>query len=207
MCDRAGGAAMRRRERRFRSWAKHERMTAAMARAEHLHHSRQKVEGGEHKGPRAQKTVRATGARPGVLKDPEPQGGSSPGRLRGCPGAFFGGGVAGWRRRCGRLHHQEPPQVRSPQEAEGGGRGRRGVGRSSRRLPLGSPQAVDVPVIINDEVQHFMLFQFSSECRTFQLRRGDRYPQCKLCSIPSWYWCSSWMAVTRLLLCDDRCRR
>ena len=34
--------------------------------------SRQKVEGDTYEGPRAQKTVRATGARPGVLQDPEP---------------------------------------------------------------------------------------------------------------------------------------
>ena len=51
-----------------------ERMTVAMALAENLHHSRQKVEGGAHEGPRAQKTVRVTGARPGVLKELEPQG-------------------------------------------------------------------------------------------------------------------------------------
>ena len=70
---RVAGAA-RRRERPLRSWAKHERMTVAMALAENLHHSRQKVEGGEHDGLRAQKTVRATGARPGVLTEPEPQG-------------------------------------------------------------------------------------------------------------------------------------
>ena len=71
---RVAGAAMRRRERRLRSWAKHEWMTVAMALAENLHHSRQKVEGGEHDGPRAQKTARATGARPSVLE--EPQGGA-----------------------------------------------------------------------------------------------------------------------------------
>ena len=51
-------------------------MTVAMALAENLHHSRQKVEGGEHDGPRAQKTARATGARPGVLTEPELQGGA-----------------------------------------------------------------------------------------------------------------------------------
>ena len=39
---------------------------------ENLHHSRHKVEGGEHDGVRAQKT----GARPGVLEEPEPQGGA-----------------------------------------------------------------------------------------------------------------------------------
>ena len=73
---RVSGAAMRRRERRLPSWAKHERMTVAMALAEDLHHSRQKVEGGEHVGPRAQKTARATGARPGVLTEPESQEGA-----------------------------------------------------------------------------------------------------------------------------------
>ena len=41
---RVAGAAMRPRER---SWAKHVRMTVAMALAENLHHSRQKVEGSE----------------------------------------------------------------------------------------------------------------------------------------------------------------
>ena len=73
---RVAGATMRRRERRLHSWAKHERMTVAMALAENLHQSRQKVEGGEHECRRAQKTARATGARPGVLKEPEPQGGA-----------------------------------------------------------------------------------------------------------------------------------
>ena len=73
---RVAGAAMRLRERRPRSWAKHERMTVAMALAENLHHSRQKVEGGEHDGPRAQKTARATVGRPGVLTEPEPQEGA-----------------------------------------------------------------------------------------------------------------------------------
>ena len=73
---RVAGSAMRRRERRLRSWAKHERMTVAMALAENLHHSRQKVEGDEHDGLRAQKTARVTGARPGVLTEPEPQGGA-----------------------------------------------------------------------------------------------------------------------------------
>ena len=70
---RVAGAAMRRRERRLRSWVKHERMTVAMALAENLHHSRQKVEGGENDGIRAQTTA-SSGARPGVLKEPEPQG-------------------------------------------------------------------------------------------------------------------------------------
>ena len=41
-----------------------------------LHHSRQKVEGGAREGLRAQMTARATCARPGVFKEPEPQGGA-----------------------------------------------------------------------------------------------------------------------------------
>ena len=45
-----------------------------MALAENLHHSRQKV---TYEGPQAQKTVRATGARPGVVMDPAPQGGAA----------------------------------------------------------------------------------------------------------------------------------
>ena len=56
------GAAKRRRERRLRSWAKHERQTVAMALAEALHHS----------APRRPKTAGA-GVRPGVLEDPEPR--------------------------------------------------------------------------------------------------------------------------------------
>ena len=51
-------------------------MTVAMALAENLHHSHQKAEGCEHEGPRAPKTARATGARPGVLQKPEPQEGA-----------------------------------------------------------------------------------------------------------------------------------
>ena len=47
-----------------------------MALAENLHHSRQKVEGGKHEGSPAQKTAKATGARPGILEEPEPQGGA-----------------------------------------------------------------------------------------------------------------------------------
>ena len=42
-------------------------MSVAMALSENLHQSRQKVEGDAHEGLRAQKTARATGARPGVL--------------------------------------------------------------------------------------------------------------------------------------------
>ena len=47
--DIAAGAAMRRRQRRLRSWLKHERMTVAMALAEASHHT----------APRGQRTARA----------------------------------------------------------------------------------------------------------------------------------------------------
>ena len=69
----SGTSARRRRERRLRSWAKHERMSIAIALAENLHHSRQKVEGNASNGLRAQKSARAAGCHPGVLKDPEVQ--------------------------------------------------------------------------------------------------------------------------------------
>ena len=49
--DIAAGAARRRRERRLRSWLKHERMTVAMALAEASHHT----------APRGQRTARAGG--------------------------------------------------------------------------------------------------------------------------------------------------
>ena len=49
----ATGAAKRRRERRLRSWLRHERMTVAMALAEVTHHT----------APRGQKTARARGRR------------------------------------------------------------------------------------------------------------------------------------------------
>ena len=69
----SGTSARRRRERRLRSWAKHERMSIAVALAENFHHSRQKVEGNASDGLRAQKSARAAGYHPGVLKDPEVQ--------------------------------------------------------------------------------------------------------------------------------------
>ena len=39
VAERVTGAAMRQPERRLRSWAKHERLSVAMALAEKLHHS------------------------------------------------------------------------------------------------------------------------------------------------------------------------
>ena len=65
-------AAARRRQRRLRSWLKHERQTVAMELAAALHHSR---DGGRvtNYGLRAPKTA-SSGQRPGVLTEPEPQG-------------------------------------------------------------------------------------------------------------------------------------
>ena len=74
MADGAGtSSARRRRERRLRSWLKHERMTVAMELAAATHHSSPK--GGwpdtTHDALRGQKTASSAGAHPGVLKEPE----------------------------------------------------------------------------------------------------------------------------------------
>ena len=75
MADGAGtSSARRRRERRLHSWAKHERMTVAIALAEALHHSAPKVRAEPYNAPQSQMTARAAGTRPGGLQDPEPQG-------------------------------------------------------------------------------------------------------------------------------------
>ena len=92
MADRAG-AAKRRRERRLRSWLRHERMTVAAELSAALHHSRDGVQV-KFDGLRAQKTDSAAdgeevvhdahdalrgqktpppGVRPGSLCDPGPQ--------------------------------------------------------------------------------------------------------------------------------------
>ena len=114
-------------ERRLRQFLRHERLTVAMALAENVHHSRQKVEGGEHDGLRAQKTARATGARPGVLEEPEPEG-ESHGRVRGCPGAVAGRAAAGRRGRgSGGVLLAPVPHGRRF-EAEGGGGAEEGDG-------------------------------------------------------------------------------
>ena len=76
--DGAGtSSARRRRERRLRSWWRHERMTVAMELAAATHHSSPK--GGwpdtTHDAPWGQKTASSAGAHPGVLKEPEVLGG------------------------------------------------------------------------------------------------------------------------------------
>ena len=75
MSDRDGGSsAWRRRERRLRSMLRHERQTVAMELAAALHHRRD-VGLGVNAGLRAQTTA-SSGKRPGVLTEPEPQGGA-----------------------------------------------------------------------------------------------------------------------------------
>ena len=68
--ERDSGAAKRRRERRLRSWLKHERQTVRMALAEALHHSSgttpskrdtRVVEGAKYDALRGQKTVTRAG--------------------------------------------------------------------------------------------------------------------------------------------------
>ena len=66
-------SARRRRERRLRSWWRHERMSVAAALAEAHHHSSLKVGAAPNNAPRSQKTARASGEHPGVLREPEVQ--------------------------------------------------------------------------------------------------------------------------------------
>ena len=92
----AGGAAQRRRERRLRSWLRHERQTVAVVLAEACHHSsgtfpptlkERRMAGqdayGALRGQKAARTARARGA--------GGAGEGSHGRLRGCPSADAGG--------------------------------------------------------------------------------------------------------------------
>ena len=66
-------AAKRRRQRRLRSWWRHEQQSVRMALNAAAHHSAEKVAAGEkNSGLRAQTSFSAV--RPGVLKDPAPQG-------------------------------------------------------------------------------------------------------------------------------------
>ena len=78
----SASSAPRRRQRRLRSWLRHERMTVAMTLTEMSHHTAprglkmarvgEEVEKVTHDGPRAQMTP-PSGERPGCLSDPGPQ--------------------------------------------------------------------------------------------------------------------------------------
>ena len=104
----------------------------AMALADN-HHSRHEVEGGEHDGPRAQKTARATGARPGVLMEPSCREGQ-PRSVTWLPR-----GLSWWWRRWLAATALTPPRLLPPLccAREEGRKRRRGSGRRSR-CPLGS---------------------------------------------------------------------
>ena len=80
----SSGSAKRRRKRRLRATLRHERQTVAMELAAALHHSRD-VGPEKDDGPRAQKTA-SSGGRPGVLTEPEPQGGRQPRSVTWLPG-------------------------------------------------------------------------------------------------------------------------
>ena len=100
------GAAKRRRQRRLRSWLRHEQQTVAAVLATVSHHSYPRVDTA-HDGLRALKTVTSTregvehekhvglraqkpplpGVRPGSLLDPGPQ--RSDRTVRHSPGKFF----------------------------------------------------------------------------------------------------------------------
>ena len=77
MGDREGGSsAWRRRQRRLRSWLRHERQTVAMELAAALHHSRDARSEVAHVALRGQKTA-SSGMRPEPLEEvPKPQGGA-----------------------------------------------------------------------------------------------------------------------------------
>ena len=70
--ERASGAAKRRRERRLRSWWRHERMTVTAELAVALHHSRGVGPAVPHEALRGQTPASSMGRRPGVLKEPVP---------------------------------------------------------------------------------------------------------------------------------------
>ena len=70
--ERASGAAKRRRERRLRSWWRHERMTVTAELAVALHHSRGVGPAVPHEALWGQTPASSMGRRPGVLKEPVP---------------------------------------------------------------------------------------------------------------------------------------
>ena len=128
------GAARRRRKRRLRSWAKHERLSVAMALAQALHQSsapstkkvverreeHQEAEYETHNAPRGQNTP-PPGMLPGVLPDLEAAGaarggGTSPAGASGARHAATRG--CGWR--SGRCIHPRLPHPDVPAGEEEG---------------------------------------------------------------------------------------
>ena len=68
----SSGSAKRRRQRRLRSWLRHERQSVAMELAAALHHSRDARSEVVHEAPRGQKTA-SSGKRPAALRESGPQ--------------------------------------------------------------------------------------------------------------------------------------
>ena len=93
----AGGAAQRRRERRLRSWLRHERQTVAMVLAEACHHSsgsfpptlKERRMAGQvaYEALRGQRTARTAGLHPDELVEPGVQGRLVAHSRPGCGGA------------------------------------------------------------------------------------------------------------------------
>ena len=93
----AGGAAQRRRERRLRSWLRHERQTVAMVLAEACHHSsgsfpptlkeRRMAGQDAYEALRGQRTARTAGLHPDNLVEPGVQGRLVAHSRPGCGGA------------------------------------------------------------------------------------------------------------------------
>ena len=80
--DSGSGSARRRRERRLRSWLRHERMTVRMELTAALHHSAFKGAGPEtHDAPRSQKTVNSKREAELFSLFEEEHGGTRPDRL------------------------------------------------------------------------------------------------------------------------------
>ena len=75
MADGAGTSASRRRQRRLRSWLRHERQTVAMELAAALHHSRDARSNVVHEALRGQKTA-SSGSPREPLEVSEPQVGA-----------------------------------------------------------------------------------------------------------------------------------
>ena len=142
--EHAAGAAMRRRQRRLRSWLRHERMTVAMTLAEMTHHTAPRgpkmarvgegVEHEQHDGLRAQKPP-LPGERPGCLVDPGRSGATA---SCGAPQGIASRPLA-CRYWLGRRERQLTPSLSPssrPRRWRTRGR-RRWRGRKRRRRPRG----------------------------------------------------------------------
>ena len=124
MAGGAGTSAMRRRQRRLRSWLRHERQTVAMELAAALHHCRDARSEVAHEALRGQKTA-SSGTRPEPLEEvSEPQVGAvTVGHVPLLSGA---GGRCG--RGSGRPHGQvlRRKEVEEKEEGVGDGVGEEG---------------------------------------------------------------------------------